>query len=106
MPELVLSFDPKHLGKLMFRVRPVAVAYSKTDVADGNWHEVIVRRVGDKVTMEVDGKIEANVTCAEPFWSFNGWALGARPEKAGEKPKEDQFFLGSRHPLGCGRRQR
>ena len=95
MPELVLSFDPKHLGKLMFRVDPVAVAYSKTDVADGNWHDVKVRRVGDKVTMEVDGKIEANVTCAEPFWSFNGWALGARPEKTGEKCKEDQFFLGS-----------
>ena len=88
MPELVLSFDPNISENSMFRVDPGCGRLLR----DGRRRRQLARRESETRWRQGDNgsgrQIEANVTCAEPFWSFNGWAAGAAAGKAGEKCKK------------------
>ena len=93
MPEIGIGFDEKSAGKPYFEVRPKVRLVAKSFVADGAWHRITVERRGTKLTLSVDGRIESVGVADFPFFTHDGWALGATANDV--RGKVERFFTGS-----------
>ena len=93
MPEIGMNFDRKSGGRPYFEVRPYVRMVAKRDVADGDWHRVKVVRRGSRLTLSVDGEVEASGTIDFPFAMHDGWALGATANDV--RGKVERFFTGA-----------
>ena len=76
-----------------FEVRPKVRLVAKNAVADGTWHRVEVVRDGTRLTLSVDGTVEAAGRADFPFFMHDGWALGATANDV--RGKVERFFKGS-----------
>ena len=77
MPDIGIGLNAKRPGVPYFVVSPLVRMEAKTDVADGQWHRLEVRRKGTDLSLAVDGHIEATGTADYPFFPIVGWAIGS-----------------------------